>query len=252
MTGKIVIFDGSAAVGKSTLCYSLLSHSKEVIGTNAKVHVLLERPDAVFLNTYIREQKRYAFDFQVYMARNRIEVMRKAERLARLGHVVLVDRGLPGDLTFALMHRDKGNITAEQWSIYCNLLGDAYPRFLPASIVDPQVIAASHAFAGGAEAHGHLSNCEVEFDEESPIATHIVYLKTSPEVAFKRLHDRGNAAEMSGYTLDHFRSLCAKYDHTMSFFTDVVEIDYDVELAVDKDGLLCVADCLMIWNKVLS
>ena len=254
MNGQIIIIEGIMCSGKSTFCRSILHHSRALLGAAARVDVLLEHVDSVFLQAYIADQRRYAFDFQIYMARNRIETLRRAQRLAAAGHTVVIDRGLIGDIVFALMHRSKGNFTTEQWNIYGSVISDAFPSFAPNSLIDSDTIAA--VAAGGSSCRAiHQKNYT---EDALPDARYVVvHLKTTAERAFARLQERANPAEVAGYTLDYFSSLKTHYDFVLDEFAKqsmaVVDIDYDANASVDaSSGLLSETDTCAVWHLIFT
>jgi len=246
--GCVMVVEGSISAGKSTLCQSILAHAEQLFGAGVHVDVLLESVDQTFLEAYIADKRRWAFDFQVYMARNRVETMRRAEQLAARGHIVIVDRGLPGDLTFARMHRTQGNFSDVEWSIYASVMRDAYPQFLPVSLFD------GAGTDSGASTHAtsammHMTN----YSSSARAAAHkadvcILYLKTTPECALRRLKQRADEAEVAGYSLDYFRQLCAAYDHTIDAFrrsghTRVAVYDHERDVTLEPaSGLLSLDD----------
>ena len=49
---------------------------------------------------------------------------KEAHRLALEGKIVFIDRGLPGDLAFAYMQKDKGFFTEEEFETYLDLVSE--------------------------------------------------------------------------------------------------------------------------------
>lgn len=248
--GEILIVESPVGVGKSTVCASLLKYHTELFGKHVKVDMILEHVDGMMLDAFLGDQKRYAFDFQIYMARNRIETMRTAEKLAREGHIVIIDRGLPGDFTFAMMHRDIGNFSELEWAIYCSVMRDVFPQYLPLSLAST-----SSATALAPKTDGHMRQTKILSSyvqaKLAPVRTRTVYLKTSAETAFKRMRARGNEGEIASYTLEYFQAMSDAHDTVMTHMTDVKQIDFETELSVEPNSRhYSLADTRAIWKKI--
>ena len=111
---QIYIIEGCIGTGKSTLIESTLKYGELIFGQFAQIVVIREAIYTPFLDMYLKNKKTMAFPFQVCMARDRIEAMRMAQRHYRKGRIVLVDRGIPGDIAFAKLHQKAGNIGASR------------------------------------------------------------------------------------------------------------------------------------------
>lgn len=113
--GKVLVFEGNIGAGKSSLAIEVTNFFNS-IGISAVY--LPEYVDIELLNMFIKDMKTYAYSFQLFMLEKRAEIYRKAIELARLGHVVIMDRMLHGDYVFALHHHQKGNINEQQFASY--------------------------------------------------------------------------------------------------------------------------------------
>lgn len=252
---KIYIIEGCIGSGKSTFIESTLAHSDAIFGPGAELVIVRESIYAPFLDMYLKDQARMAFPFQICMARDRIEAMRVAQRHCRKGRIVLVDRGIPGDIAFAKLHEKRGNIDAKQMGVYYGLLGHGVPDFIPASLV-PKV---------SCSAVLQTTNFEASSDDEDlyllsgeapkPI---IVHLRVDAQLAFKRMQMRGISGEVENYTVDYFRDLCEVYEETIAAFAQelppgsVRSVRYNTERRIDQDGVMLEADCLHIWSEILK
>lgn len=252
---QIYIIEGCIGTGKSTLIESTLKYGELIFGQFAQIVVIREAIYTPFLDMYLKNKKTMAFPFQVCMARDRIEAMRMAQRHYRKGRIVLVDRGIPGDIAFAKLHQKAGNIGAKQMEVYFGMLGHGVPHFIPATLV-PKV----SCNPVRAEYNFEASDDEEEMGLLSaPLdCSRIVYLRTDPAVAFKRMQRRGNKGEVGSYTLEYFRDLCEAYSETIASFAkempkgSVRNIRYNAEVRVNEQGCISAEDCLGVWIKILD
>ncbi len=259
--GKIYILEGSVGAGKSSLAKASMQYAEQLFGKGTRVAVMRESVNERFLRHCIADPKLYALPFQICMARDRIETMQTAQRYAREGYVVLVDRGLPGDITFAHMHAAAGNIDTDQLQLYYSHLLHGMPRLVPSSLVGGD---AGRARLGAeCNSFGPVDICCDKSDErpdDKYIADAvIVYLHVTPEQARTRVQRRGNAAEIAGYDDAYFRSLHDEYESTISTFADewgarrVVRYEYGARGgAVDAGGLPTLGTCADVWRAVHS
>lgn len=166
LRGMIIIVEGLIGVGKTTLCKSLVSYLTKLGHDVVMFEEEIPRP---LLSLYTTNMEKYAFPFQVIVAQTRNLAFSRACELSRLGKIIIMDRSLLGDCTFALMQKNKGYFTDEEFKVYLGIIN---------------------------------SNKSV------PIcAPYIAYLDCAPETAFERMKKRGNSEEVDGYTLDYFQDL---------------------------------------------
>ena len=167
--GKIIILEANIAVGKSTLGKSL---SRLLISKGLDVHFFPEQIPKKLFGLYTKNRQhmtRYAFPFQVIVARDRKQVLKEAIRLASENKTVIIDRGLLGDYAFAYMQRKGGFFTDEEYEAYLDMV-------------------------------------QPENKLESPIILH-VFLDCKPEEAFKRMLERNVPEEVEAYDLDYFQKV---------------------------------------------
>jgi deoxyadenosine/deoxycytidine kinase len=118
------VLEGLIGVGKSTLGKSLEATLND-IGISATF--LTEFVSNDLLEQYVSDMSKYAYTFQMIMLSKRLEIYREAQRRAMQGEVVLVDRSLVGDYVFALLHFRYGNISEEEFQLYCTMLYSEKP-----------------------------------------------------------------------------------------------------------------------------
>lgn len=252
---EIYIIEGCIGTGKSTFIASTLAYAGIVFGPRAKLVVIRESIYQPFLDLYLDNQSAMAFPFQICMARDRIEAMRMAQRHRNKGRIVLVDRGIPGDIAFAKLHRKAGNITSEQMQVYFGMLGHGVPHFIPATLV-PKVSCSPIRAEFNFEASEDDEELGLLSDRYRP--ARIVYLRANPNVAFKRMQKRGNPSEVLSYKLQYFRDLCDAYQSTIDAFKaelpagSVKDIRYNGDARVNERGLISAEDCFAVWCKILA
>lgn len=235
--GRVIIVEGSISAGKTSLLRSIERYANDVIPNAAKVVIVTERPCKSLLDWFLERQNTTgestgrAMAFQVIMARDRVETMRNAISAAKAGQWVFIDRGLPGDITFAALQHDKGNITEQEMGVYFDLLEHGVPTLIPRKVVDELSPSPCAPLSSAPDAFG-CSLGDVRVD--------IVYLRTKPEVAYTRLIARGIQSELDAYTMGYFEKLCKKYDRVIDLFEknwthgDVVTLDYNDKLSMTE------------------
>jgi deoxyadenosine/deoxycytidine kinase len=245
--GRVVVLEGVIGVGKSTLSRSLLHWAADVFGPEARVVVILENIDPTLLQNFLCDQAAMAFGFQMYAACARLETMREAEMLARQGNIVLVDRGLLGDATFARMHKENNNITQAQWQSYCSIIYRAYPQFAEALRGQFPAERTEAAAGGHARAQRLLANYARPQDSVA-VPIDVVYLQAPPAVAFERMKRRSIQAEVDGYTLAYFEHLGSIHDTMLRAYAATIELDFSLPLRFDEPtGLLSKQDTAAFW-----
>lgn len=249
--GKIYIIEGAIGAGKSSFVDSTFRHSERIFGKDSKVVVIREDVYFPLLGMCIADPKRNAMPFQAVVARDRLETMREAMRYYRQGCVVLIDRGLPGDIAFARLHAKLGNISESEMGIYYGLLQHGVPDFVPKSVCDVS-IPVSPVSTVKVRANFALPNPKTE----SPDDVKILHLSVSPEVAFARMKKRGIESEVKGYDIDYFRELGETYEEVLKMFEKdwgsarMHTVDHNGELPLDEEGQLALGALMKIWGVV--
>lgn len=248
--GRVIVLEGLIGIGKSTLSRSLLHWATAVFGAGARVVLILENIDPTLLQNFLDDQLAMAFGFQMYAACARLETMRQAEALARQGNIVLVDRGLLGDATFARMHKENGNISPKQWQAYCSIMYHDYPRFAEALREQFPAESATMAAGGHARAQRLVANYERP-DDTKHVQIEVVYLRAPASIAFERMKVRAIQAEVDGYSLGYFEHLGKLHDAMLRAYHKTIELDFSAPLCVDEStGLLSERDTVAFYRRI--
>lgn len=107
---SMIVVDGVVGVGKSTLMNILAER-----GLTAFAEPVVDNP---ILEKFYYDRARYAFPLQVFFLNKRFKHIKEA---ATIGNCVL-DRSIYGDVIFAKMLCDKGEMTKEEFELYKELL----------------------------------------------------------------------------------------------------------------------------------
>lgn len=181
LKGGIFTIEGIIGAGKTTFGKSLESFLNNI---GLKTKFFPEYVNTRLLSQYINDMNMYAYSFQMIMLCKRIEIYREASRFAEKGGIAFIDRSIIGDITFARMQKDNGNITEDEWNIYL-------------SVVRQEI-------------------------QLTPTAS--IFLCCSPEVSLQRVKLRGISAEINGYTYDYMKQLSDAYQVSISESTNVKHI----------------------------
>jgi deoxyadenosine/deoxycytidine kinase len=173
--GKIIVIEGSIAVGKSTTCLAL-KRLFDLAGIPCSL--FKEDPGLKGLDYFLGEKQKRAFPFQTLMVGNRLLSYQRATfRALQNGEVVIMDRSLDGDRAFENMHREEGNISEQEHEVYME-----------------HVMANAQYFI-------------------KPYA--VVYLYSSVEKARERIERRGNVGEIEAYTPKYLTDLNRNYERCL-------------------------------------
>ena len=205
LRGTIYALEGSVGTGKSTMGRSI---EKKLQDSGLKAKYYPEYRNNLLLNQYLKDMKRYAYSFQMFMLMKRLEIYRDAYKFSLKGGISIIDRSLLGDRTFARMLHIMGYITDEDWLVYNDvLLSEAYPE----------------------------PDC-------------IIYLDCKPEKSYSRMVSRGIESETTSYTLDYFKSLNDAYMESIeetSHSVRIIDWNNDQELIIENgnkylnDDVIC-------------
>jgi len=249
----IIDIEGTVGAGKSSFVDATLAYAERLFGPEAKLIVIKESVYFPFLDRCLRDPKRMALPFQVCMARDRIETMRTAVRYYNRGFIVLIDRGLPGDIAFARHHQRSGNIDLSGMGIYFGLLSHAVPYFVPDSMLATAPVPEGEPSVIKVASNVELAD-ETEFD---PARLVVLYLRAEPAVAFGRMQKRAIKEELDGYTMEYFEQLGEVYDDVIDHFRAswsddrVVTVDYDDDQPM-TDGRLAFESCAAVWKRAAA
>lgn len=121
LRGNIIILEGLIGVGKSTLGACLYQF---LLNCGIESKWFNEPINDKLLKLYISDMNKYAFSFQTIVARERLNIYKEAVKWSKKGFVVFIDRSLIGDMSFAIMQRNKGYISTKEFEVYLNLISD--------------------------------------------------------------------------------------------------------------------------------
>lgn len=208
LRGNLIILEGIISAGKTTLGKSLL---KFLTKNGIKCIFFVEQVNKELLDLYIKNMGKYAFSFQVIVARERVNILKNAIELCKDGNICIIDRGLLGDISFARMQYDKNNLNDEEWNVYNKLV--KYEKF------------------------------------SEPDCT--LFLDCNIDTAFERLLDRNNKNEVEGYTKEYFEDLNNSYNKTLEEFNlkNLVKIDWNDRKNI-VDGYLTEEYCMQILDII--
>jgi deoxyadenosine/deoxycytidine kinase len=193
--GNVIVLEGPIGVGKSTLGKSLSMYLSRL---GLPVKFFPEFVNNSLLELYLSDMKKYAYAFQVIIARERLQIYRDASNFSNTGGISIIDRSLIGDYTFALMQREKGYINDDEWAVYLNLIR-------------------------------HDPDCE-------PYVT--LFLECDPKQAFSRMRKRNNSSEVKGYSIEYFEDLNNAYMKTIQSVQHEVNIvPWNSERVIDDSKL---------------
>ena len=108
----MIVIDGVVGVGKSTLMMLL-----EDEGYVPFKEPVLENP---ILEKFYYDRKRYAFALQVYFLNNRFKFIKEAGKIENS----IMDRSIYGDAIFPKLLKEIGDMSTEEFEIYCDLLSN--------------------------------------------------------------------------------------------------------------------------------
>jgi deoxyadenosine/deoxycytidine kinase len=166
----VIWVEGIIGCGKTT-------YAREV-GERLKLYVGGEPVEGnPFLERFYQDQKRWAFDMQIFLLKERFKQQLHAATIA-IGagdwNGAILDRSISGDRVFAKMHMDAGNIDPDSWAAY-----EDFHMLMCTQLLPP---------------------------------TRIIRLQCEPETAYERLRGRNRFAEMT-LTLDYLQALDEAYQN---------------------------------------
>lgn len=173
LRGSIILIEGIIGAGKSTYAHKLHVLLQK---TGIPSVFLEEQVDPLMLDLFLSNMKKYAFAFQMLMLVERQKIYMQGIEFSRgQNGVAIIDRSLYGDMAFASMHNDYGNISEKEWEVYQSVMEST---LLP----QPSII---------------------------------LYLDVTPEVAFERIKARNRDKESTTYTLEYLHDLDVNYKVAM-------------------------------------
>jgi deoxyadenosine/deoxycytidine kinase len=119
LRGKILVLEGIISAGKSTAGHELKKFCDSI---EVPCKFFPEPLCAPLLSLFLKDNKKYAFAFQLAMLIQRKALYIQAQEYAQKGYFCIIDRSLHGDYCFAKMHLNRGNICQDEWDTYIELL----------------------------------------------------------------------------------------------------------------------------------
>lgn len=170
LRGSIIIIEGQIAVGKTTLGQSISDY------LNREGIPCVFYPETVhqsWLELFLSDIEKYSTGYELFCTMARLLTYEKAVHMKEKGYTCVIDRSFDGDMVFADTIHAAGKMTDTEYEVI--------KSWVKRSCYD------------GIEPPDYL-----------------VYLDTSPEVAFSRAIDRARDGE-DKYDLDYFRNLHERY-----------------------------------------
>lgn len=190
----MIIVEGTVGVGKS----SLMEILSEEFGLTVFPEPVVNNP---LLPLFYENMKQYGFALQVFFLNNRFRMIKEGQKLEG----AIMDRSIYGDVIFAKMLHDQGNMSKAEIDCYLDL------------------------FANMME---HLPTPEL-----------VIYLRTDTESAIEKIKKRGRECEQNTDN-QYWEDLNKEYDEYFSSYSispslviDVSNIDY-VNNKEDRDYIV--------------
>jgi deoxyadenosine/deoxycytidine kinase len=189
-TGLFVIVEGNIGVGKSTFCHMLKDIRDDANQCRLLLEPVKEPAFRRLLELYYSDMARWGLTFQMYALKERFKQHTWAAELVQNGVGVVQDRSIYADGCFGELVHEDGNMTQDEWDIYCDTFG-SMKRFLRY----PDIM---------------------------------IYLQCPPRICKERVDIRKRPEE-DGIPLDYLERLHDKHEQLaedMSRFTRVIRVDW--------------------------
>jgi deoxynucleoside kinase len=184
-----VVIEGGIASGKTTIVNYLQKHARVVEIIEEPIHVWKQHDGINMLEKFYSDRKRYAFDFQKLVQCSRLDICIR-----------------PCSKRIRISERCLETVT----SIFSSML-----------FQDGLLSKQQFAYLSGVETYFvNLLKCQPDM---------IVYLKTSPNIAYERLQFRGRVEERN-VSLEYLQTLYNYYENWISKQNNVVIINGDLSL----------------------
>ncbi len=109
---EIIVIDAVVGAGK-TVYMEMLSKD---MNTSCFQEPVQDNP---LLDKFYHDRKRYSFPLQVYFLNRRFEMLKQA---SKLGKPTIMDRSIYGDMIFAKLLYEEGNMEKDEYILYRDLL----------------------------------------------------------------------------------------------------------------------------------
>ncbi|SHN27517.1 deoxynucleoside kinase [Gracilibacillus kekensis] len=144
---KMITIDGVVGVGKTTLMDIVVKE----LGYTPFEEPVVNNP---ILDKFYYDRERYSFPLQVFFLNERFKHIKNASKI----HQAVLDRSIYGDVIFAKMLKDNGEMSEEEFDIYLSLFKNMIEHCQPPALM--------------------------------------IYLEISTEEAIRRITKRGRSYEM--------------------------------------------------------
>lgn len=109
---ETIVIDATVGAGK-TVYMEMLSEELQIPSFKEPVE------DNPLLDKFYHDRKRYSFPLQVYFLNRRFEMLKQATVMEE---ATIMDRSIYGDMIFAKLLHDEGNMDRDQFLLYRDLL----------------------------------------------------------------------------------------------------------------------------------
>lgn len=172
LRGHLIVLEGTISAGKTTLGQNIVDLLSQ---SDLPVKFFQEYVNESLLQQYISNMGKYSYSFQLIMQSHRIHNYKLARQFSNQGGIAIVDRSIIGDYAFALMQKNKGFITEQEWLIYNDI-------FVQENIIQPDGIiylaCSSNIVIHRISQRG--IKCESAYDE-----TYLLELEEAYKIAFE-------------------------------------------------------------------
>ena len=114
VSNNTIVIDGVVGVGKTTLMDLL--HDK--LGYEKFLEPVVDNP---ILDKFYHDRKRFAFTLQIFFLNRRFKMLKDASKRDK---ETLMDRSIYGDVIFAKLLKDNGEMADDEFEIYMELLAN--------------------------------------------------------------------------------------------------------------------------------
>lgn len=206
---EMIIVDGVVGSGKTTLM-NILREELKLDGFEEPV------TDNPILGKFYHDRQRYAFPLQIFFLNRRFRVLKEAQEK---NEACIMDRSIYGDVIFAKLLHDGGDMDKDEFSLYQDLL---------ANMLD------------------HI---------EAPRL--MIYLHCDVDTAIERIRKRGRDYEQI-VERDYWERLNSEYEeyfkaYDLSPILIIEAKDYDLESDEDRDKVVeMIRSAIYHKDKVIS
>ncbi|SFM34883.1 Deoxyadenosine/deoxycytidine kinase [Gracilibacillus orientalis] len=121
---KMITIDGVVGVGKTTLMDMVVKE----LGYTPFEEPVVNNP---ILDKFYYDRERYSFSLQVFFLNERFKHIKNASKL----NLAVLDRSIYGDVIFAKMLKDSGEMSEEEFNIYLTLFKNMIEHCQPPALM---------------------------------------------------------------------------------------------------------------------